>query len=213
LLEELIERLAHGRRALISHYLLPKLILVVQVINATGGNTIVVDANHFLERTGLISGVSDEALLVDTLATFPRDKNLVLIEPPILPARISSRNILITLTPGSFKFKLPSYYERIYLNKLGGDLYELFIKESNEKYRLRFVEGRVILEEKPSGLAGRAYEVLKNALVEYGELGVRDAVRILAHELSLDRDRARELLYKLVSEKYIKLVKGKLTFY
>jgi len=213
LLEEVIERFLHGRRALISHYLVAKLALVVEAVNRAEGVVVVVDPSGLLEKTGMISRVKDVALIITTATSIPRDKSLVLIEPGFPLTRLHNKNILATLTPGNYKPRLPSYYERIYVNKLSENLYELFFKETSERFRFRITGDAVVFEDKPSGIAGRAYEVLKNALVEYGEIRTRDAVNIISHELGVDKNTARSLLYKLVSEKYAKVVKGRVIVY
>jgi len=212
LLEEVLEKLLRGRRALISHYLVAKLVLVVEAVNRVEG-VVVVDPNGFLEKTGVINRVKDAVLITNTATGIPRDKTLVLIEPSFPLTGLHNKNILATLTPGNYKLRLPSYYERVYVNKLGENIYELFFKETSERFRFRITGGAVVFEDKPSGIAGRAYEVLRNALVEYGEIRARDAVNIISHELGVDKNTARSLLYKLVSEKYARVVKGRVIVY
>ena len=213
MLEYILDRLGHGRRALISHYLVPKLLLVIKTINHVEEEVIVFDTEHLLEKTQLINQIKDNIVITDTIVNIPRDKHVVFLEPNRLPWRIINRNILVTLTPGTYKFKLPDYYDRIYLNKLSENLYELYIKDSMERLRFRIMGEEIVFEEKPSGILGKAYELLREALMEYGEIRVRDAINILVHELSVSKEKAREILSKLVVEKYARIEKGRVIVY
>ncbi len=209
-----LEYLSTGRKALISHYLNPKLILVLHVIKSSDGPVLVIDENKYLVNTGLIEYVQDNALVsIDKGTRIPRNHRLVLIEPKKFPWRIFNKNILITLTPRNYRFKIPSFYGRIYLNRIGDHGYELFIKDTMEKYRFNLNGLEIVFEDKPHGVLGRAYEVLKKAFIEYGELYVRDAVSIISRELGVSRDNARELLSKLVINKYVRIEKKHVIVY
>ncbi len=213
LLDYIIERLSNGRRVLISHYLIPKLVLIVKTVNTIDKNTIIYDEKHLLTRTKLVELIRDDVLVSDKTNTPPRNYRVVYIEPTRFPWRIYNRDVLVTLTPGTYSFKIPNYYERIYLNKLGENLYELYIKETLERFRFRIKGYDIVYEEKPGGLIGKAYDMLRKAMQDYGEIRVKDAVNILVFELGISKEKAREILSKLVIEKYIRVEKGFIIVY
>lgn len=65
---------------------------------------------------------------------------------------------------------------------------------------------------RPASAPGRLYEkalrVLREALIDYGELRVRDAVDVLSHELGVGRRDARRVLAVLVDKGYIRVESG-----
>jgi len=210
----ILRALFEGKKVLVSHYLNLKLRLIAMGINAINKRVLVVDENNYLVRTGVASLVGENATIIHKpLKSLPPGiSSLVFIEPSKPPRKTYVRNVLLTVTPSN-KLRVPRYYSRVYLKELSNNLYELHFTDTMEKYRLRLRGLEFIVEERPFGVYGRAYEVLRRAIVEYGELRIRDAVLVLTSELGLDKSRARIILSKLLSEKYFKVDKGRITIY
>lgn len=213
MLNYILQRISSGRKILLSHYLTPKLLLVIKSINYINKETIVFDEKQYLIKTNLIEKLRNNTLVSNKLITPPEKYRVIYIEPSRFPWKISNKDILVTLTPGTYRFKIPTYYEKIYLNKLGENLYELYIRETLERFRIRIGKNKLLYEEKPYGLLGEAYEILRKTLLEYGELRVKDALNILVFELGISKEKAREILSKLVIEKYIRVEKGSIIVY
>ncbi|MET1159748.1 MAG: hypothetical protein ABWW65_02195 [Thermoprotei archaeon] len=213
MLNELYAKLLDGAKALISHYLAAKLVLIVRSIESIGSrNVLVIDEKEYLMRMGLLRGVSSDFMIANKLLykLLSEYDRVVLIEPERLPRIRPKTSILVSLTPGSYRFKLPKIYEKVFLKRVSEDLYEIVFDNTMEKYRVFIKGSRIYDASKPPGILGRAYEVLANALIEYGELSIRDAVVVLSSELGIDKKKAREIVYMLASKGFMSIEKNRI---
>ncbi len=62
--------------------------------------------------------------------------------------------------------------------------------------------------EKESSIERRAYNIILDSMSEYGVLTIKDAVNIISANLGVDRNYARRILYKLVSDGKLRIEKG-----
>ncbi len=69
------------------------------------------------------------------------------------------------------------------------------------------IEGIREVREKESTIEKQALNTVFDAMSEFGQLSVKDAVNIIAANLGIPRQESRKLLYKLISEGKLK-VKG-----
>lgn len=208
-------RLLAGRKALLSHYLSAKLRLVVHFAgNHPSERVVIFDEGGLLAKTGLIDSLSSRVLVSSNLSVIPpQDYGLIYLEPSMAPPRLDNRDVLITLAPRSYKFKLPRGFDKLYLRRVEDYVYMLTLGSTMERYRLRITARGVELLERPVGLYGRAYELVRSAIMEYGELSVRDAVGLIARELGVSAEQARRILSKLVSDKYVRVSRGLVAIY
>ncbi len=205
-----IEYLGTGRKTIISHYMNAKLLLIIHIIRYWKNHIIVYDPYNYLSKH--LDMLPDNILLSNNIGEKPLPRhNIVYIEPPRFPWRIFNENIVVTLTPGNYRYRIPSYYDKIYLKKISNNTYELSLRNIHERYRFVIQDHRLLFIEKPSGFLGKAYRVIEEALLEYGELSVKDTVSILVYELGIDKKKAREILSKLIENKYIRVEKGRIT--
>ncbi|MEM0246774.1 MAG: hypothetical protein QXH02_06085 [Desulfurococcaceae archaeon] len=103
-------------------------------------------------------------------------------------------------------------YVKYHLNRIPGTSeYALTCYERSISARIVLELGRIRVVGSPPGIYGKAYDALKNALVTYGEMRVKDAVLVVSKELGVDKNRARMILIALARRGYLKVVKGKVT--
>jgi hypothetical protein len=214
ILKTIYSNMLSGRKAIISHYLNAKIKIILEAIRSTGWKTIIYDPRNILIRH-YTEKIPDNIPVINKYVEIPENYHLVALEIQIPLKKLFSRrnNTLITLTPGNYYFKTPREYVKIIIDKVGGEEYLLKFIDTGEKYRLRISSGGVSIVEKPEGLVGEAYILLKNSMIEYGELTVKDAVLILRKELGIDRVEARRILSELVMRKYIKIIHGLINLY
>lgn len=219
MLNYLLDQLLRGRRALISPFINAKLSLVKNLVEravAAGRSVLIVDPQGLLARLQLVDlsrkGVFYAESLDFVKNTYPFS-NFFILEPHYLPKLHGINDVLVTTHVRSMA-KLHGFYTRVYLKRLFGSTYLIELADTMERFRLRITGGVVeAVENKPSGFVGRVYEVLKNSLMEYGELKVKDAVNVLKHELGLTKQQALMYLRKLASERFIEVKKGYVTVY
>lgn len=209
-----LENIFNNRKVLISHYLIPKLKLVAYLLNNILSETIIFDENNYLIKTGIIDNISENIIVTSNKLTNPPvEYRLVYIEPSTFPYKARNRSILVTLTPGSYRFRIPRYYGRIYLVRASDNTYIIRVMETMEKYRFRIDNNDIVFINKPEGIYSTVYEIIRNAIIEYGELTTRDAVNLITKELSVSRENARKLIAKLVVDRYIRVEKGFINLY
>lgn len=215
----LFDQLLKGRRVLVSLYINPKLILVKNVIEKavnTGRVVLIVDPKALLSKFQLIDTTRREVSYVEKLelsGDISLFNNVFIIEPNYFPKLVGAVNVLVTTSP-RFSVKRLRGFTKVYLKKIHGSTYLIELTDTMERFRLRITGGFVeALENKPTGVLGRIYDVLRNGLMEYGELRVKDAVNLLKHELGLTKQQAYMYLRKLASEKFIEVKKGYISVY
>ncbi len=213
--QELYQKLVNGKKAIISHYLNPKMILIVKLANKLrrkNEKIIIVDPRNIIQ-TRYAHLLLDDIILTNKPPRETKVNTLFIIEPEYLnPYKIMAENIILTLTPGNYRFKVPREYEKIILVKTQ-DTYMLYFKDTNEKYRFKIVNNQIKTIIKPPGIIGEAYDLLKKSMIEYGEITVKDATIILVKELGISKEEARKILSKLILEKYIRVIHGKINIY
>jgi len=199
-----------GKKVLISHYLNIKLLIITDIVKKNPDlRIIIVDQNKLLEKTGLINNLPQDVIIADNISfPLPRGVKLIIIEPEYIPWRINN-DVLVTTTP--LERSIPRYFEKILLNKVGEVDYQITFLKTMERYRFRVKDHEIILVEKPLGLYGEALKLIEDAVIEYGELTIKDAVNILVNQLGLDKNSARKIIGKLVYEKHIVVKKGRIT--
>ncbi|ADI32407.1 hypothetical protein [Staphylothermus hellenicus] len=214
MIAEIYEKLLTNKKALISHYMNAKIILVLNAVKHVSRNKkiLLVDPGDILGEKYLVD-IPENIIITYKFLEPPRDMVVVVFEPEILPYKLNIENILITLTPGNYSFKIPRSYTKIFLKQIQHSIYELLFTDNNERYRVRIGENKVFLVEKPPGILGRAYEILRESMIEYGELTVKDAAIILSKELGVNKVEARKILSELVLRKYIRVVHGFINLY
>lgn len=117
-------------------------------------------------------------------------------------------NVIVFTTPIS-RLRFPRIFERAIISKAEND-YIYFNKRKLLKIRFRILDDDLVIIDKPYGTVGKAYELLKDSMMTYGDLSLRDAMFILTNELKIDKTDARRILDQLVRRKYVKIVKGKI---
>lgn len=183
-------------------------------MNNIDDKIVVFDEKDYLNKTSLINNIRSDIVVSNNIQINPPGNyRLIYIEPSIFPWKISNKNVLVTLTPGNYRFRIPKYYSKIYLNKISEDVFTLQLPNTMEKYRFRILNNKVEYVEKPIGIYGKAYVIIRDAVIEYGELSIRDAVNIIVKELGVTKDNARKILSKLVVDKYIRVENGFISIY
>jgi hypothetical protein len=123
--------------------------------------------------------------------------------------KCAAKNIVVFTAPRSY---YPKGYLVVYFSRVSSTLSEYVFKIPQEGLSIRVRLGEELrVVEKPPGTYGRAYEVLKSAMSDYGELTVKDAVRLISLELGVDKQRARNILVWLTRRKYFKVARGRLS--
>lgn len=211
---EIYEKLLTGRKALISHYMNAKMILVINAVKHVSRHkkVLIVDPGNNL-REEYLDNISENIIITYKYLEPPHDVSVVMLEPEIPPYGLRAENILITLTPGNYRFRIPYRFEKVFLKQAYYNTYELIFTNINERHRFRIKGHRILSVEKPPGLLGAAYDILKKSMIEYGELTVKDATNILVKELGIDKREARKILSELILRKYIRVVHGFINLY
>ncbi len=214
ILKTIYSNILSGKKIILSHYLNAKIKIVLEAIRSTRWKTIIYDPRNILARH-YTDEIPDNVPVINKYIEIPENYHLVALEIQIPLKKLFSRrnNTLITLTPGNYYFKTPREYMKIIIDKIGENEYLLKFIDTGEKYRLRINSKEVSIVDKPEGLIGDAYILLKNSMIEYGELTVKDAVLILRRELGIDNVKARRILSELVMRKYIKIIHGLINLY
>lgn len=208
-----LEHLTRGRWILISHYMWAKIILALELASRISRRepVVIIDQRNLFTPERLaqlrIRGDQEKIIITNKNIAPHGINNLIILEPPVFPWKLYTRNILVTTTPGS-GLKIPRNYRRAYLKKIHENLYQLVV--GNESFRIVIGSGRIQEKPAPPGSLGKAYNVLREAMLEYGELTVRDAIIILEKEMDITRSEARKILSDLLLKKYIKVVHGKI---
>ena len=207
MLGEIIRLLGRGKWVITSHYLVPKILLVHKVIEykARYGNVLVIDPQNQYTRTISmiqVSSLSENIVVADTYIP-GRYEAIAVIEPETYNEP-KNRNIIVTRTPGS-SARIPRYYYKASISRAGE---EYIARIRGEEIRFRIIGGDIVVEPALSPELREAYTLLRNAMMEYGELTVRDAVFILSRELGYTKDEARKILGRLTEKKYLRITRG-----
>jgi len=211
----LIEDLAKGFNAVVSHYMSIKIRLLLEVVESRGRQHVTV-----LDPGGSLAQYAGELsrLTTPTASQAGQDGgNLLVVFEPTPSIDLGGladnySNILVFTTPGS-RVKIPLFFKRIYISRINQETYLVRIKPGNKTLRLVTGPGGIRVVDKPLGIHGEAYSIVTRLMAEYGEILVKDAVRTLMLELGVDKETARRILYKLIEEKYLRVVNGRISMY
>lgn len=131
---------------------------------------------------------------------------LVIIEPRTIKTyHILPENTVILTSPRTIR-RLPRYWFRAKTKRVAGNEY---IIQGDINERIMLLDNLEIKTvEAPPGIKGEALEILRNAIIDYGELTIKDATMILAHELGIDKGEARKILVELARKRYIRVEHG-----
>ncbi len=209
-MSNIVKLLGNGRWILRSHYMNAKIAIVLNIAfyKSVKGRVLIIDWENNL--TPIIERIEVRGKPENILITgeTPRDmgdaENILVLEPRKTPLDIHNRNILITTTPGR-KIWIPRIYRKAYITRYDE---EYKLRTGEEEYRFRLNGINIIEIDKPPGRLGEAYSLLRESILEYGELRVRDVVFILSKNLGISRDEARRILSELTRRKYIGVRKG-----
>jgi len=102
-------------------------------------------------------------------------------------------------------------FARVYVKGIAVGEYALIAPAKGIYARFTISSGDVVVLRGPSGVYGKALEVLRSAMSLYGELAVKDAVRVLVYELGVERAYARRVIEWLVRHGYIRVARGRLS--
>jgi hypothetical protein len=211
MLSHIYRKMTWGKWAIISHNMNAKLALLYNYIirSASTRRIIIVDPWNYTDRIimSLPQKLQDKIIITgeDKALQAPGNTTIILVEPRFFP--FEQANIIATATPG--EHHVPRNYRRIRIRD-AGDHYIVSI--GGEEYRVK-IQGTKITEEKLSGELEQTYELIREAMIEYGELTVRDTVFLVSKSLSIDRNKARRIIQQLVEKKYLRINKGTINIY
>ncbi|QOR94388.1 hypothetical protein IMZ38_07265 [Thermosphaera chiliense] len=205
----LLEDLMTGWKVVYTHYAGVAAKLASLVVEASDKPVGLVDEKNIILPYIPLEDVESGKVLTGPVQGAGR---IIIVEPdriPFLGGLVE--NVIVFTTPGS-GLRVPRVFEKAYISK-AGDEYVYLNKKSFLKIRFKILGDRLVVIEKPFGILGEGLEALKNAMLTYGELSVKDAVFILTKQLGVGKNEARRILSQLVLRKYVKIVKGKVNLY
>ncbi|MCC6010996.1 MAG: hypothetical protein LM556_01180 [Desulfurococcaceae archaeon] len=124
-------------------------------------------------------------------------------------ANCSSEYIYVFTQRGA-KFT-PRGFTKIYVKSITMGEYLLIAPNTGVYARFTIRGNDLIFTEHPAGIYGKALEALRSAMATYGELTIKDSVRVLVHELRVEKAYARRIIEWLASRRYIRVIKGRIT--
>lgn len=206
-------QLFSGKRVFVSHSIGVLVKLAVEAVKRyvkLGAKPTIVDETGFLLRYIPLE-LLDRVVVSTNIAEACSEDTAILFEPTYMKRLelCAAPNVLVFSKPKSY---YPSRYLRVYITRASTTGHYI-ARCPLEGLVMRFTisdEGIAIVEG-PPGVYGKAYETLKRAMSDYGELNVKDAVRVLVVELGVEKTRARQILLWLARNSYVKVVKGKLS--
>jgi len=133
-------------------------------------------------------------------------KHAVIIDPHTIPHPYNlPPNTVVLATPGTIRRK-PRDWLKARIKRVTNNEY-IIEGDINERILLgRNLEIKPV--ESPAGIKGEALEILRNAVIDYGEITVKDAVIILAHELGIGKAEARKIIIDLARKRYVRIEHG-----
>ncbi|MEM4880132.1 MAG: hypothetical protein QXU22_04670 [Desulfurococcaceae archaeon] len=102
-------------------------------------------------------------------------------------------------------------FNTVVIKTISNNTYSFHDVEEGIKVRFSIMGDEIRVIEKPGGAFGKALEILENAMVVYGELTTKDAIRLISRELGVSKELARRILGKLIEDKYIRILKGRIS--
>ncbi|WP_434731735.1 hypothetical protein WLZ34_02430 [Thermogladius sp. KZ2Tp1] len=201
-----VEALARGRHVVYTSDINVVLKLVARFVEeTTGGRVNVVAERGVTEALAavLTRGLERVVLSEDPGEGLPGpETRLVCVDKPCFD--VPAENVVVFLTRG---VKAPRFYTRHYLRRLDWGVYVFETPSTGERVVLTASGGLA----EGTGLAPleeRALELVKKAMLDYGELRVGDVLFLIEREMGVSKNAAREILSKLVSRRYLRVRRG-----
>jgi hypothetical protein len=211
---DLLDELVHGQVVFASRNVnaLIKLgILVIKNLLRRSLQVVVLDEKGLLSRFAPIE-LFDKVVFVKSLNEMcAQSVALVVIAPSSLKRsyKCYSRVTVLLLKNPTRSLR---GFKQYYLQRVPGTSdYILKPIGGVGAFRVRFTESGIEEVPGPEGVLGRAYIIIKESLFTYGEMTVKDAIRIISKELGLDKAEARKVLLNLARKRYIVVVSGRIT--
>ncbi len=202
-LDRIAYKLTRGKWIIISHYMNPKLLLIHKTVKQVEGPALIIDPGKLYESLlGRIDEYPENIIITQEEITGSYVLT-VYIEPVRIPWGRSG-NIIVTKTPGE-GLRTPKNYRKAWIRRVGEN-YELRI--GYETIRFKISSGELIPVKDLNKREEEALELLREAMIEYGELTTRDTVVLLASSMDIPRSEARRILSSLVQKKYLSIRKG-----
>ncbi|MEM4535071.1 MAG: hypothetical protein QXP67_01805 [Desulfurococcaceae archaeon] len=210
---DLMSDLTRGKKLFVSSHagLLVKLaILMIKSIVLKGVKPAIMDEQGLLLRYIPLDLLGSLQLVLSTQEAC-KNHYLIVFEPRLTGflKTCQAPNILVFTKPRGL---YPAGFVKVFLKRVAStNHYLLRSPEMGLAVRVELTEHGITIAEKPKGVYGEAYEILKNAMSNYGEITVKDAVRVISLELNLDKLKARQVLQWLTRNGYLRVVKGRLS--
>lgn len=173
----------------------------------------VVDERGYFERYAPLELV-ERIVITNNLENACDNTNTLVIvfAPKRLCGLLRCRAMNVVIFTRYFGVRGLGDYIKYYLKRVPGtDEYMLICYEKNIHVRISLELSGVKVVGPLPGIYGKTYEVLKNALLTYGEMRVKDAILVVSKELGVDKKHARLIVVALARRGYLKVVKGKMT--
>jgi len=118
---------------------------------------------------------------------------------------LPSSSIIVFTTQ---RIRAPGSFTRHYLRRLEWGVYAFETPGEAWRVVLTVKGSRVVEGTGLTPVEEKALDLIKNAMLEYGELKVGDALFIIERGLGVSRDAARKIFSKLVSIRYLRVRGG-----
>lgn len=195
---------------MVSHYMVIKLKLASEIIAEAGSRVTLLDPGNMLQ------GAVDTAYInaPDSGERAPGGGSLLIVFEPTQDMDLEGLaeghdNILVFTTPGS-PIRIPRFFAKMFIDRIDERTYIMRMQGGRTLRILVNPEGLRFID-KPEGAYGRAYDLVTGLMAEHGEVTVKDAVRAISLELGVSREAARRILYRLVEERYLRIVRGRIS--
>ena len=202
-----VEVLARGRHVVYTSDINVALKLVARFVEETTGGRVNVVAERGVAEA--LAAVLTRGLERVVLSEKPEEglpgpeTRLVCVDKPCFDA--PAENVVVFLTQ---RVKAPRFYTRHYLRRLDWGVYVFETPSTGERVVLTTSGGRLVEGTGLAPLEERALELVKKAMLDYGELRVGDVLFLIEREMGVSKNAAREILSKLVSRRYLRVRRG-----
>ncbi len=136
---------------------------------------------------------------------------LILIDPSSLPNPREVYNALASTSPeGAKEASVKRLYpwRKAYLKRLYGSEFSIRVRDTS--LRVTISLSYVGLSQPIEGAYREALRMLRQGIVDYGALSIKDALDIISYGMNVKRSNAREILSELIKRGYITISDGRL---
>ncbi len=195
------------------------LLAIYLALHASRNGRVLVKSFHTI-NPGIIDGLSgivkdcildNIVFLEKSFSTNIVDAVLYIYVDPYKPFLPSHEGNIVLFVKPRLGYKKLYGWKKIILKRIEG--YEFLLKTSSIVQRVVISPRYIGYSQGPSGILGRALSLLREGVVEYGVLSVRDAIDIIAYNIGVKRDKARWILGELARKKYVEIRKGEVIVY